>query len=81
MFEDYSSFEDYIKKYGLEKSEAILLRHLSEVYKILAQTVPPNLKTPEVEEAEEGHERKHLFISFSMLCLRASLCVLASAAR
>ncbi len=53
MFEDYSSFEDYIKKYGLEKSEAILLRHLSEVYKILAQTVPPNLKTPEVEEAEE----------------------------
>ncbi len=53
MFEDYSSFEDYIKTYGLEKSEAILLRHLSEVYKILAQTVPTNLKTPELEEAEE----------------------------
>ena len=53
MFEDYSSFEDYIKNYGLEKSEAILLRHLSEVYKILAQTVPTNLKTPEIEEAEE----------------------------
>lgn len=53
MFEDYSSFEDYIKKYGLEKSEAILLRHLSEVYKILTQTVPTNLKTTEIEEAEE----------------------------
>ena len=53
MFEDYSSFEDYIKNYGLEKSEAILLRHLTEVYKILAQTVPANLKTPEIEEAEE----------------------------
>lgn len=53
MFEDYSSFEDYIKTYGLEKSEAILLRHLTEVYKILAQTVPTNLKTPELEEAEE----------------------------
>ncbi len=52
MFEDYSSFEDYIKTYGLEKSEAILLRHLSEVYKILAQTVPPALKTEELEEAE-----------------------------
>ena len=52
MFEDYSSFEDYIKTYGLEKSEAILLRHLSEVYKILAQTVPTALKTEELEEAE-----------------------------
>ncbi len=52
MFEDYSSFEDYIKTYGLEKSEAILLRHLSEVYKILAQTVPPSMKTEELEEAE-----------------------------
>ena len=52
MFEDYSSFEDYIKTYGLEKSEAILLRHLSEVYKILAQTVPPSAKTEELEEAE-----------------------------
>ncbi|MGJ8633355.1 MAG: DEAD/DEAH box helicase [Luteolibacter sp.] len=53
MFEDYSSFEDYIKTYGLEKSEAVLLRHLSEVYKILAQTVPPSMKTPELEEAED----------------------------
>lgn len=52
MFEDYSSFEDYIKTYGLEKSEAVLLRHLSQVYKILAQTVPDSHKTPELEEAE-----------------------------
>jgi superfamily II RNA helicase len=52
MFEDYTSFEDYIKTYKLEKSEAILLRHLTEVYKILVQTVPPNLKTEELLEAE-----------------------------
>jgi len=52
MFEDYTSFEDYIKTYKLEKSEAILLRHLTEVYKILVQTVPPNLKTDELLEAE-----------------------------
>ena len=52
MFEDYSSFEDYIKNYKLEKSEAILLRHLSEVYKVLVQTVPTNLKTEELLEAE-----------------------------
>lgn len=52
MFEDWSSFEDYVKNYGLQRSEAVLLRHLSEVYKVLVQTVPPALKTPEVEEAE-----------------------------
>ncbi|MDB4809383.1 DUF3516 domain-containing protein, partial [bacterium] len=52
MFENWSSFEDYVKNYGLERSEAVLLRHLSEVYRVLVQTVPPALKTPEVEEAE-----------------------------
>jgi hypothetical protein len=52
MFEEWSSFEDYIKNYGLERSEAVLLRHLSEVYKVLVQTVPPSLKTEEVEEAK-----------------------------
>ncbi|MDB2640848.1 DUF3516 domain-containing protein, partial [Akkermansiaceae bacterium] len=51
-FEGWFSFEDYIKSYGLERSEAVLLRHLSEVYKVLVQTVPPSLKTEEVEEAE-----------------------------
>jgi superfamily II RNA helicase len=52
MFENWLSFEDYVKIYGLERSEAVLLRHLSEVYKVLAQTVPPALKTEEIEEAE-----------------------------
>jgi len=50
MFENWQSFEDYIQTYGLERSEAVLLRHLSEVYKVLAQTVPPALKTEELEE-------------------------------
>ena len=37
---------------GLERSEAVLLRHLSEVYKVLSQTVTPGLKTAELIEAE-----------------------------
>ncbi|MDQ8191687.1 DEAD/DEAH box helicase [Roseibacillus persicicus] len=56
IYETYSSFEDYIKTYKLEKSEAILLRHLSEVYKVLSQTVPPAEKTEELEAAEEHLE-------------------------
>ncbi|WP_226895089.1 DEAD/DEAH box helicase [Luteolibacter marinus] len=53
MFENWQSFEDYVKTYGLERSEAVLLRHLSEVYKVLSQTVPPMAKTEELVEAEE----------------------------
>lgn len=56
IYETYSSFEDYIKTYQLEKSEAILLRHLSEVYKVLTQTVPPALKDEELLAAEEHLE-------------------------
>ena len=53
MVESGSSFEDYIKTYGLERSEAILLRHLSEVFKVLVQTVPPTMKTEELIDVEE----------------------------
>jgi superfamily II RNA helicase len=52
MIENYQSFEDYVKTYKLERGEAVLLRHLSEVYKVLSQTVPDHLKTEDVHEAE-----------------------------
>ena len=52
MIENYQSFEDYVKTYKLERTEAILLRHLSEVYKVLSQTVPDSAKTEELHEAE-----------------------------
>ncbi len=51
MFETWSSFEDYIKRYGLERSEGVLLRHLADLYKVLDQTVPALLKTESVDEA------------------------------
>lgn len=53
MFEEYLSFEDYIKLYKLERSEGVLLRHIAEVYKVLTHTVPDPVKTEEVWEAEE----------------------------
>ncbi len=56
MFEHWQSFEDYVKTYGLERSEAVLLRHLSEVYKVLSQTVPPAMKTEELADAEAYFE-------------------------
>jgi hypothetical protein len=56
MFEQWQSFEDYVKTYGIERSEAVLLRHLSEVYKVLAQGVPPAVKTDDLLEAERFFE-------------------------
>jgi hypothetical protein len=52
MYERYMSFADYIGAYGLERSEGLLLRHLSQVWKVLAQTVPDGVKTEEVVEME-----------------------------
>ncbi|HVU35201.1 MAG TPA: DUF3516 domain-containing protein, partial [Opitutaceae bacterium] len=53
MFERYLSFSEYIREYGLQRSEGLLLRHLSQVWKVLAQTVPATAKTEEVAEMEE----------------------------
>jgi hypothetical protein len=52
MFENFRGFGDYVKDYDLHRVEGILLRHLSAVWKVLAQTVPLPLKTPAVEEME-----------------------------
>lgn len=53
MYERYLSFADYVREYGLQRSEGVLLRHLSQVWKVLAQTVPDEVKTEEVREMEE----------------------------
>ena len=51
MHEGYMSFADYVKKYGLQRSEGVLLRYLSQLYKTLDQSVPEYAKTAEVWDA------------------------------
>jgi superfamily II RNA helicase len=53
MLESLQSFSGYIKEYGLSRSEGVLLRYLSEVYKTLIQTIPELARTPELEEVIE----------------------------
>jgi superfamily II RNA helicase len=48
MVESYLSFVEYVKEYGLERAEGLLLRYLSGVYKVLVQTVPHRAKSDEV---------------------------------
>jgi uncharacterized protein DUF3516 len=52
MYENFRSFAEYVLDYELQRSEGLLLRHLSSVYKVLSQTVPDGLKNDAVGEAE-----------------------------
>jgi hypothetical protein len=48
MVEGYLGFTDYVRRYGLQRSEGVLLRYLSQVYKTLDQNVPDQAKTEAV---------------------------------
>lgn len=52
MFESFRSFDDYVNDYSLQKSEGLLLRHISSVYKTLSQTVPDSKKNELIREIE-----------------------------
>jgi superfamily II RNA helicase len=45
MYERFTSFDDYVRDLGLERSEGVLLRHLSQVFRVLEQTVPVAART------------------------------------
>jgi hypothetical protein len=50
MYERAMTFGEYIHDYGLKRSEGVLLRYLSDVYKGLGQNVPEDLRTPELDD-------------------------------
>jgi superfamily II RNA helicase len=51
LLERYASFADYVRLYGLQRSEGVLLRYLSQLYKTLLQGVPERAMTEPVIEA------------------------------
>ncbi|MBF0360419.1 MAG: DUF3516 domain-containing protein [Oligoflexia bacterium] len=44
MYETFQSFNDYIREYTIERSEGLLLRYLSDVYRVLSQNIPEKMK-------------------------------------
>jgi superfamily II RNA helicase len=44
MYEGFMTFDEYVREYDLQRSEGLLLRYISEVYKVLVQTVPATCK-------------------------------------
>jgi hypothetical protein len=53
MLERFCSFHDYVRDYGLQRSEGVLLRYVSEAYKTLLQTVPEPLRDEELDDILE----------------------------
>ncbi|PRP92809.1 ski2-like helicase [Enhygromyxa salina] len=51
MYEQWATFNDYVKTYSLARSEGLLLRHLHQTYKTLDQTVPDAYKTEALVDA------------------------------
>ncbi len=48
ILEDFLSFGDFIGRYGLQRSEGVVLRYLSRLFKVLSRGVPDRFKTDEV---------------------------------
>jgi hypothetical protein len=50
VFETCATFNDYVREYGLQRSEGVLLRYLSESYKTFLTNVPEAARDEGVED-------------------------------
>ena len=50
MFERFAAFDDYVVEYGLQRSEGVLLRYVSDAYKTLLQNVPEAFRNDEIDD-------------------------------
>ena len=50
MLESASDFKGYIARYGIARSEGTLLRYLSDAYRVLDRTVPPEKRNEQLDD-------------------------------
>ncbi|MCZ6782468.1 MAG: DUF3516 domain-containing protein [Proteobacteria bacterium] len=50
LYESYASFEDLVRRYGLQRMEGLLLRYLGQVHSTLVHAVPETARTEQVFE-------------------------------
>ena len=53
MFEFAETFNQYVSRYGLKRSEGLLLRYLTDAYKTLVQTVPADHVSDDLDDVIE----------------------------
>jgi hypothetical protein len=50
LFEKCQTFNEFVREYGVQRSEGVLLRYLSDVYKTLVQNVPEAARDEALED-------------------------------
>jgi hypothetical protein len=53
MFERAQTFGDFVRFYGLTRSEGLVLRYLSDAYRTMRQTISGDKRTPELDDIIE----------------------------
>ena len=51
MWEGYEDFDHYVRRYGLQRSEGLLLRYLSQFHNTLVQSIPEAARNDELWDA------------------------------
>lgn len=53
LYEQVMTFREYVAHYGLKRSEGVVLRYLSDVYKAMVQNIPDDYKTDAIVDLTE----------------------------
>ncbi len=53
IYETGQTFSEFVQRYGLQRSEGIVLRYLSDAYQAMRRTIPQDLRTDELEDVIE----------------------------
>ncbi|PWH05613.1 DUF3516 domain-containing protein [Brachybacterium endophyticum] len=53
IYETGQTFSEFVQRYGLQRSEGIVLRYLSDAYRALSRTIPQDLRTEDLEDVIE----------------------------
>src|SRR5699024_9572020 len=53
IYETGQTFSEFVQRYGLQRSEGIVLRYLSDAYRALRRTIPQDLRTEQLDDLIE----------------------------
>ncbi|MDN5599236.1 MAG: DUF3516 domain-containing protein [Brachybacterium sp.] len=53
IYETGQTFSEFVQRYGLQRSEGIVLRYLSDAYQAMRRTIPQDLRTEGLEDMIE----------------------------
>ncbi|MGO1408770.1 MAG: DEAD/DEAH box helicase [Brachybacterium sp.] len=53
IYETGQTFSEFVQRYGLQRSEGIVLRYLSDAYRAMRRTIPQDLRTEGLEDMIE----------------------------